>query len=335
MKGIDVYHGNGSVDWPKVAAAGYSFAFIKATQGTSFTDPKFKANISASQKAGLKIGAYHFANFSNPASARAEAQHFAATVKGAKLDLALALDLEVNHAGNQLSVSMQAFFDELKKIDGRAMVLYSFGVFYLDYLAGHHPGIPLWYARYANSPIGVSIYGAWQHRSDAHVPGIAGLVDEDLAGSAWDDLVIGDPIAVPKSPQIVPKKINPIPTVSYYVTADRLNIRSTPDMKHKAIGQLKHGDRIQVISISGGWAQLKSGSQVVYVDNDFISRSLATQKPVVKPEPVIKSHIVQTGDKVSKLARENGVSIAQIKSWNHLNSKYIIYKGQKLIVKKG
>lgn len=332
MKGIDIYHGNGSVDWPKVAAAGYSFAILKATQGTTFNDPAFKKNVTGARKAGLKVGAYHFANFSSPASAQAEAKHFAAIVKGIKLDLALALDLEVNHAGKQLVASMQAFFDELKKLDGRKAALYSFGYFYLDNLKGHHAGIPLWYARYASSPIGVSSYAAWQHSSTTKVPGISGNVDEDIAGDRWNDLLIASAAKAPSSAKKTPVKPAPVSvkTTSYYVTAGALNIRKTPG--GKILGVLKHGDRVQVISISGGWAKLKSGSKQVYVSSKYISKTKnpASAAPK-KTNPV--THKVVSGDTVSELAKHYGVSIAQIKKLNNLNSKYVIYIGQTLKIK--
>ncbi|MED4840017.1 GH25 family lysozyme [Weizmannia sp. CD-2023] len=44
-------------------------------------------------------------------------------------------------------------------------------------------------------------------------------------------------------------------------------------------------------------------------------------------------HTVVRGDVVSKLAKKYGSTISQIKSWNHLDSRYTIYVGQKLRVK--
>ncbi|WP_035353231.1 GH25 family lysozyme [Heyndrickxia ginsengihumi] len=44
-------------------------------------------------------------------------------------------------------------------------------------------------------------------------------------------------------------------------------------------------------------------------------------------------HEVVTGDTVSELAKRFGSSISNIKSWNKLNSKYVIYIGEKLRVK--
>jgi hypothetical protein len=49
------------------------------------------------------------------------------------------------------------------------------------------------------------------------------------------------------------------------------------------------------------------------------------------PQPVY--HLVQTGDTVSKLAKQFGSTIDQMKAWNNLDNKYTIYAGKKIRVK--
>jgi lysozyme len=77
--GIDVSHYQGVIDWVKVLRAGKTFAFIKATQGTNYTDPTFAFNSLFSHLAGILTGAYHFATpLDNPGTqgAIAEANYF-------------------------------------------------------------------------------------------------------------------------------------------------------------------------------------------------------------------------------------------------------------------
>jgi len=59
-KGIDVSHWQGKIQWPRVAAAGYTFAFGKATESTTYTDPTYATNRTGAESAGLTFGAYHF-----------------------------------------------------------------------------------------------------------------------------------------------------------------------------------------------------------------------------------------------------------------------------------
>ena len=60
VKGVDVSHWDGAIDWVKLAGAGQSFGIAKATEGVTFVDPMFQANWTAIKAAGLVRGAYHF-----------------------------------------------------------------------------------------------------------------------------------------------------------------------------------------------------------------------------------------------------------------------------------
>lgn len=73
--GVDVSHLQGNVNWVSVANAGKSFAWVKATEGVTFTDSQFVNNENNGKAAGLYIGAYCFAHpeSDSPAS---EASYF-------------------------------------------------------------------------------------------------------------------------------------------------------------------------------------------------------------------------------------------------------------------
>src|SRR5262245_60348954 len=61
IQGIDVYTGDGTINWSSVKSGGISFAFTKATEGVDFIDAKFTANMTNAKAAGVLIGPYHFA----------------------------------------------------------------------------------------------------------------------------------------------------------------------------------------------------------------------------------------------------------------------------------
>ncbi|AQT43495.1 lysozyme [Bartonella apihabitans] len=60
VRGIDVSHHQGEIDWHKIKSQNISFAYIKATEGGDFKDPQFKKNWDHALEAGLRVGAYHF-----------------------------------------------------------------------------------------------------------------------------------------------------------------------------------------------------------------------------------------------------------------------------------
>ncbi len=60
LPGLDVSHHQDAVDWSAVAANGAKFAYMKATESTTFVDPAFATNYAGSAAAGITRGAYHF-----------------------------------------------------------------------------------------------------------------------------------------------------------------------------------------------------------------------------------------------------------------------------------
>src|SRR4029077_10129582 len=60
VRGIDVSHWKGAIQWPRVAHGGYRFAFTEATNGFS-ADWTYERNRTGATAAGLAFGAFHFA----------------------------------------------------------------------------------------------------------------------------------------------------------------------------------------------------------------------------------------------------------------------------------
>lgn len=59
LKGIDVWAGNGAIDWRKVKQAGNDFAYVRAAYG-DVADISAAPNLNGARAAGLKRGVYHF-----------------------------------------------------------------------------------------------------------------------------------------------------------------------------------------------------------------------------------------------------------------------------------
>lgn len=75
IKGIDVSHNNGRVNWVAVQSAGIQFAMIRIGYGKSTIDREFYWNVNSALAHGLKIGIYHYSYALNVEDARKEA-HF-------------------------------------------------------------------------------------------------------------------------------------------------------------------------------------------------------------------------------------------------------------------
>ncbi|MCX5789579.1 MAG: GH25 family lysozyme [Elusimicrobia bacterium] len=60
VRGIDVSHHQGAIDWSAVGREGMVFAYMKASEGADMKDPRFEENWRGAQQAGLAPGAYHY-----------------------------------------------------------------------------------------------------------------------------------------------------------------------------------------------------------------------------------------------------------------------------------
>ena len=202
-KGIDVSNHQGSkIDWPQVAGSGIEFSFLKASEGTTFTDATYALNRSGANAASISIGGYHFArpagtnDVTLTASAIAQADHFVDIAQPRGGDLPPVLDLET--AGG-LSVTnlvkwTQAWVTEVTARTGLQPLVYTSPAFWKkslgDTTAFALAGNQLWIAHWtsgASPTVPASNWGGlgwtfWQWSDCQHIPGIAtGCVDGDRA----------------------------------------------------------------------------------------------------------------------------------------------------------
>lgn len=125
-RGVDVYHGDDPIDWKKVAAAGYSFAFLKATEAKAFRDPSFQRNWEETKKNGIIRGAYHFfrANIDGMAQAQALLNSMGQLQLG---DLPVTCDFETMDGVDATAAlaRLKIFMDRVKTITKKTPILYT------------------------------------------------------------------------------------------------------------------------------------------------------------------------------------------------------------------
>jgi GH25 family lysozyme M1 (1,4-beta-N-acetylmuramidase) len=61
IQGISISHHQATVNFTEAHSMGLQFAFIKATEGTTYTDPKFSAHYASATTAGFLRGSAHIA----------------------------------------------------------------------------------------------------------------------------------------------------------------------------------------------------------------------------------------------------------------------------------
>ncbi len=149
IRGVDVSRYQGHIDWPTLAGEGIDFAFIKATEGSSYRDPMFDINLSEARKTDLRVGGYHF--FSFESAGATQAANFIAAMPKLESSLPPVIDLEYyGHfaasppAVEQVRAELDAMIALLRDAYGTAPILYVTEDTYARYIAGRYADIPIW-----------------------------------------------------------------------------------------------------------------------------------------------------------------------------------------------
>ena len=190
--GIDVSKHQGKINWDKVAEDhNIQFAYIKATEGESIQDSRYKENVRNARRVGIKVGSYHY--FIGRKSAKEQFRNFQKLVSRKEQDLLPCVDVE--EKGNstigraELQANLKEFLELVKDEYGQYPVIYSQYSFYNDMLAPEFNDYFIFIARYSSQkPVlkGQGTYRMWQYSERGKVNGIKGHVDLDRFTNGTD-----------------------------------------------------------------------------------------------------------------------------------------------------
>jgi lysozyme len=190
IRGLDVSNHQQPLDWAKVRKAGYSFVYVKATEGGDWTDGRYAQHTAGARAAGLRVGAYHYFTFCRDGAE--QARHAVDVVRPLTRpgDLPLVVDLEFG--GNCSRTPTVAELDrEYGKFDaivrqafGRAPILYVTSDLREKYVAGSETrgsalaDHRLWIRDLMGRPAGgCGRWSFWQYANGGRVDGAEGAVD--------------------------------------------------------------------------------------------------------------------------------------------------------------
>lgn len=185
--GIDVSGNQGSIDFKRVAAEGYRFVYIKATEGATFVDHGFEQRQRDARNAGLHTGFYHFLRPRSDRDGAVEADFFYNTVKGVRNGgtdgtrlLRLVADVEITNLNPQRTRKYTAeFLIRLQSLASHEPIIYTFPDFMLSWvgLTQYRLWIANYEVRQPKVPAGFNDWTIWQFTSKGHVAGVNGRVD--------------------------------------------------------------------------------------------------------------------------------------------------------------
>lgn len=182
VKGIDVSHYTGRVDFEKMSEHGVRFAYLRSSYGRK-KDRHFKRNIRNAKAAGIPSGAYHYLRFDVDAVDQAEL--FIRQLQNGATGLPPVLDVEdwgnpPLYGRSHVRDQILNFTSLVQNKTGRVVMIYTNESGYRKYIEGHFDHLPLWICSFNNPPRVNGIWTFWQHSHSGRLSGADGVVDYNV-----------------------------------------------------------------------------------------------------------------------------------------------------------
>ncbi|WP_124726706.1 GH25 family lysozyme [Staphylospora marina] len=189
VRGLDVSHYQGRIDWERVGKdEDIRFVFIKATEGKTLVDRRFRENWSGAKAQGLKVGAYHF--FTTKSTGLEQAENFIRTVPKEPDSLPPVIDVEIHlgHDRNNIRNELETLRSSLEKHYGKAPVFYVTYDTWRTYISRDFGEHPVWIRDiYTHPDLDGKEWLFWQYANRGHVDGIDTWVDLNAFRGSLED----------------------------------------------------------------------------------------------------------------------------------------------------
>ena len=188
-RGIDLSHHNVVYDWSQVEVE-VDFVILKATEGATYQDPKFKQYLEDAKSHNIYVGAYHFMTTST--SAEAQFENFKNVVHRGDIDLIPVLDIERFTKGHRISKQklrqeVRIFCDLCINYYGSAPIIYCSEHFYRDHFTNGFEDCMYWCGDVNRAP---TISCDLHQVTKKYVKGIKGKVDYNQGFRPLSDFII-------------------------------------------------------------------------------------------------------------------------------------------------
>jgi lysozyme len=260
VPGIDVSRWQGQIDWQRVKAGGYRYAFIRATIGDGYVDPRFYANWSAARQAGLLLSAYHVITPNTDAAK--QTRRFLDVLDDRAADLPLVIDVERRDGmgAPAITACVRNCARLLQEATARPPIIYTARWYWNSNVlpdSGWRT-YDLWVASYTSNPIiprDWKTWRFWQYSERGRVAGVSStFTDLNWFAGTYEDLLAyagrtaADMASTPTGWRV-------------QVIIPKLNVRSGPGLDYEDIGDLFEGDTLDVLSVAGEdvWVEFEPG----------------------------------------------------------------------------
>ena len=205
LKGIDVSHHQGVIDWNKVKSQ-IDYAILSVGYGDdikSQDDKQFHRNAKECTRLGIPFGVYIYSYAQNIQQAESEARHTLRMIKGYKLSYPVYYDLEdAGTTGKCTNTQIAHIADTFASIIegmGYWCGIYANTSWFTNKLtnAKFNKWVK-WVAQYAPKCTYSGKHDMWQYASDGRVNGVSGNVDVNYCYVDYPSMIRPKVVAKPK-----------------------------------------------------------------------------------------------------------------------------------------
>ena len=333
IRGIDVSHWQGEINWSEVAKSDIAFAMIKAGGSDSgfYTDSKFERNYQGAKNNGVSVGVYYFVGpgFVSEEDGIADANRFLNIIEGKTFEMPIALDLESTSIDDKVGATEAAIaFCETLENAGYYVVIYGSDLYgfkdrmEIDRLKDYDK----WVARYGSKPTYVNEYGIWQYTSEGSINGIDGNVDLNIAYKDYPSIIKNaglngfsadsesshedETSVIPSEPEESEEPEEPIDIVTYTIqSGDNLSVIAE-----------KFGTTVdRLVELNG-----IEDPNLIYTGDVLIIQPGSS----VDSESI--TYTIQPGDNLSIIAEKFGTTVDRLVELNGIENPNLIYAGDVL-----
>ena len=195
VRGVDVSEYQGNIDWELLKSQEISFAFIKATEGSSYVDPLYEKNAENALKTELPIGSYHF--FSYDSAGKTQAENFIDTVSITQLPPVVDVEFygqyrKTPKAPESVIPELSEFIALLETEYGRKPIIYTTSRAYSMYVADNFPDCDVWIRNVLCEPSlpEAADFRFWQYSSTYCLKGYDGkenFIDMNVFNGSFEE----------------------------------------------------------------------------------------------------------------------------------------------------
>lgn len=195
MKGIDVSHHQGDIDWGEVKKSGVEFAILRAMYGLE-VDKRFLSNVRGCQENGIEWGVYHYSYAKNGIDSRTEALGLYQFLKNKDLHptYPLFFDWEepslvaaAKNTGKADDIAM-GWCKTLEDLGYYVGIYTNYSMHDMFYTEGNPKWYACWIARWGDVTAPVDQV-MWQYSNKGRVLGIKGDVDLDKSYVDFPEII--------------------------------------------------------------------------------------------------------------------------------------------------